>query len=113
MINDVPVSCINQAAIVYHVPAALILSIMRKENSKNGQEVRNKNGTHDLGVMQINTRWLPTLSKYGYSRYDLQFDACKNVMVGTWILATSLAHGKTGWSGVGDYHSHTAKFNLA
>lgn len=85
---------------------------MKKENGRNGQAVRNKNGTYDLGVMQINTLWLPTLSKYGYTKQDLRFDGCRNVMVGTWILANSLAHGKTIWSGVGDYHSHTANFNL-
>lgn len=112
LINDVPVSCINQAAVAYHVPATLILAIMRKENGRNGQAVRNNNGTHDLGIMQINTRWLPTLAKYGYTKQDLQFNACKNVMVGTWILAGSLANGKTAWSGVGNYHSKTPKFNL-
>lgn len=110
-INDVPVTCINQAAIAYHVPATMILSIMKKEGGRNGQAVRNKNGTYDLGVMQINTSWLPTLSRYGYTKEDIQFNACKNVMVGTWILANSVADGKTAWQGVGNYHSHTPSFN--
>jgi hypothetical protein len=85
---------------------------MKKENGRNGQAVRNKDGTYDLGVLQINTRWLPTLARYGYTRDDLQFNPCKNIMAATWILATNLAEGKTLWSAIGNYHSHTLKHNL-
>jgi len=49
-INDVPVSCINQAAVAYHIPAPLILAVMKKENGRNGQAIRNRNGTYDLGA---------------------------------------------------------------
>lgn len=111
LINDVPVVCINQAAEAFHVPAQLILSVMKQENGRNGDAIHNKNGSIDYGIMQINSSWLPTLSKYGYSKYDLQFDPCKNVTAGTWILAKSLAEGKSLWSGIGNYHSHTPKYN--
>lgn len=111
LINDVPVNCINQAAIANHVPATLILSIMKKENGRNGQAVPNKNGSYDLGVMQVNTCWLSVLARHGYTHGDLQFNPCKNVMAATWILAMGLANGKTLWSGVGNYNSHTARFN--
>lgn len=111
MINDVPVSCINQASIAHHVPATLLLAIMKKENGRNGQAVRNKDGTYDLGVMQVNTRWVKKLSQYGYTSHDLQFNPCKNVMAGSWILANSLADGKNVWAGIGNYHSHTSKYN--
>ena len=47
MINDVSVDCINNASIAHHIPAAIILSVMKKEGGKNGQAVRNKNGTID------------------------------------------------------------------
>lgn len=113
LINDVPISCINHASTTYHVPVSLILSVMRQENGCNGQAVKNKNGSYDLGVMQVNTSWLPTLSHYRYSREDLQFNPCKNVMVATWILATNIAKGDTLWSGTADYHSHTPKYNTA
>lgn len=113
LINDIPVSCINHAAVTYNVPATVILSVLKQENGHNGQAVKNKNGTFDLGVMQINSRWLPTFARYGYSRHDLQFDPCKNIMAGTWILASSIANGNSIWSGIGDYHSHTVKYNTA
>lgn len=111
MINDVPIDCINHAAVVYHVPATIILSVLKKENGRNGLAVKNKNGTHDYGVMQINDTWLPKISAYGYTKNDIQYNACKNVFVGTWILSQSIAEGKNIWQGIGNYHSHTHRYN--
>lgn len=112
MINDVGVDCINVAAITYHVPATLILSVIQKENGRNGQAVKNKsNGTYDYGVMQINDIWLSKIAAFGYTKNDIQYNACKNVFVGTWILAQSIAEGKDVWRGVGNYHSHTFMYN--
>lgn len=111
IINDVPVECINHAAIVYHVPAKLILSIMNAEGGRNGMANRNKNGSIDYGVMQVNSSWLDKIGTYGFSAKDLQFNACKNVEVGSWIISQSLANGDTAWIGIGNYHSHTEKFN--
>ncbi len=84
---------------------------MKKENGRNGQAAHNKDGSYDLGVCQINSRWLPTLARYGYTREDVQSNPCRNVMAASWILALSLANGKTAWSGVGNYHSRTPIHN--
>ena len=111
MINDVPLDCINRSAIIYHVPATVILSVLKNENGRNGDAIKNKNGSIDYGVMQINSIWLPKIAGYGYSRDDLQYNACKNVEVGTWILSQSISKGKNLWSGIGDYHSHTPDHN--
>jgi len=78
---------------------------------KVGQVVKNKNKTYDIGPMQINSSWLPTLARYGITQHDLQYDACKNIEVGTWILSKMIANGKDLLSGIGNYHSHTANFN--
>ena len=110
-INEVPVDCINQAAIRYHVPATVILSVMKTEGGKNGSATRNKNGTYDYGVMQINSVWIDTLKPYGYTRNQLQYSPCKNIEAGTWILSQAIANGKTTFKGVGDYHSHTPELN--
>lgn len=110
-INDVPVNCINKAAIIYHVPAVLIISVLKTENGHNGLSKLNKNGTYDLGPMQINSQWLPRLNSYGFTQYDIQYNPCINVSVGAWILATSIANKNQLWSGVGDYHSHTWNLN--
>lgn len=111
MVNDVPLDCINRAAIFYKVPATIIISVLRQEGGKNGDAIKNKNGTYDYGVMQINSIWLPKISVYGYTKEDVQYNACKNISVGTWILSQSIAEGKNVWSGVGNYHSHTPKRN--
>lgn len=106
MINSVPVECINQAALTYKIPATLILSVMKKENGRNGDANKNKNGTYDYGVMQINDVWLPKIAGYGYSREDVQYNPCKNVLVATWILSQNIAAGKNIWEGIGHYYSH-------
>ena len=111
MINDVAVDCINSAAIAYHVPVEIILSVMKQEGGKNAQAVRNKNGTIDYGVLQINSVWLPKIAAYGYTKEDIQYNACKNILAGVWILSKSIANGKNVWSGIGNFHSHTPDHN--
>jgi soluble lytic murein transglycosylase-like protein len=110
-INDVPINCINRAAVEFHVPATLIISVLSIERGANGRTSRNKNGTYDMGPMQINSSWLPTLKKYGYSANDIIYDPCKNVYVGTWILANNISKSNELWKGVGNYHSRKSSLN--
>lgn len=109
--HGVPLECINHAAQLFHVPATMIISVMKIENGWNGAAVKNKtNGTYDLGVMQVNSSWLTQLKPYGITRENLQYDPCINVHTATWILAKGLARGE-GWQGVGNYHSATPIHN--
>lgn len=110
LFHGVPLDCINQAAVAYHVPASVIVSVIQAENGRNGDAIKNKNGTYDLGLMQINTKWLATLKSKGITREDIQYDPCTNVQVGTWILAQGVARS-SGWQGVGNFHSTTPKYN--
>jgi soluble lytic murein transglycosylase-like protein len=110
-IHGVPIECINQAAISYHVPATLILSVLAIEDGAVGLASANKNGTVDYGPMQINSIWLSKIRFYGYTQHQLQYDPCANVKVGTWILSQNIANASTAWRGVGSYHSHTAMLN--
>lgn len=80
---------------------------METENGKNGQAKRNKNGTIDYGVMQINSVWLKKIEPYGYNAKAIQYNPCANVAVGTWILSQRIAEGQNIWSGIGNYHSYT------
>jgi hypothetical protein len=120
LINGVPIECINSAAITYHVPATLIISVLKTENGRVGQANPNRNGTLDYGPMQINSIWLDSLRRYGYTQEMLQYDACANVAVGAWILSQEIADNanlwhsgdnQTVWQGVGDYHSHQPSEN--
>jgi hypothetical protein len=110
-IHGVPVECINQAAVAYHVPAKLILSVLAVEGGRVGSASPNKNGTFDYGPMQINSIWLPKIQGYGYTKQQIQYDPCANVAVGTWILSQNIANAHVVWRGIGGYHSHTAVLN--
>lgn len=112
LINDVPLHCINQAAVSDHIPAAVIISVLRTENGRAGEANCNENGSYDYGPMQINSDWLPMLHRYGYTRQEVQNNACINVSIGAWILAMAISGGSNLWNGVGDYHSHTPYQNF-
>ena len=105
-------ACIIISAQTYDVPPGVLLGIMQVEGGRVGQEVRNTNGSHDLGIMQINTIWLPELSKrWGISqsraREWIRDDGCANIAVASWILRQRI--NKTGslWGGIAGYHSFT------
>lgn len=111
LVHGVPIECINQAAVTYHVPAALIISILGIEGGSVGMAKPNTNGTYDYGPMQINSLWLQKIKPYGYTPEQLQYDPCANVMVGTWILGVNIANSPDFWRGVGGYHSYTPSLN--
>lgn len=106
-INGVPIHCINEAAVIYNVPATIIISVLKTENGKIGSASPNTNGTFDFGPMQINSIWLPSLARFGITQSMLQYNPCVNVNVGTWILSQKIAGSPRLWQGVGDYHSTT------
>lgn len=110
-IFDVPLHCINEAAIEYHVPAKLIISVLETERGKVGEIVKNKNGSYDIGLMQINSTWIPYLAKHGVTEESIRYDGCTNVKVGAWILGKKIAGENDLLVGVGDYNSHTEHFN--
>lgn len=50
----------------YNINPYLLGAIAKTESNFKANAVRqNKNGTRDIGVMQINSLWLPELAKYG------------------------------------------------
>lgn len=110
-INSVPIECINHAAIEYHVPATLIISVLKTENGRVGSANLNKNGTYDYGPFQVNSSWLSKIAPYGYTQQSLRYDPCVNVSVGTWILASEIASSQSLWQGIANYHSHTLFYN--
>jgi soluble lytic murein transglycosylase-like protein len=65
----------------------------------------NANGSVDIGLMQINSSWLPTLrSRFGIHRSHLDHP-CINLDVGAWILYENFrAMGYT-WRAIGAYNA--------
>ncbi len=100
-------ACINQAAQRYRVDERLIDAIIQVESSGNPSALnRNANGTEDIGLMQINSSWLPVLGRYGIKHHHL-YDPCTNVHVGAWVLAGNIARYGPTWRAVGAYNARS------
>lgn len=98
-------ACFEQAAHRYDVPANLLKAIALQESSGRPQAVnRNPNGTYDLGLMQINSAWLPTLKRHGITVQHL-FDPCVSTLVGAWILSDNFARLGYNTQGLGAYNA--------
>lgn len=88
----------------------VLLAVMKTENGRPGEVARNSNGTEDLGIMSINTVWLPELAKRAgtseaAAARALVSDGCANVAAGAWILRQKIAEGGNLWEGVARFHS--------
>lgn len=78
--------CIAQASVRYGVPQLLMHAVLAREGGTTGQCVRNKNGTYDCGLAQINSSWLPYFAKFGVTPNQVVYDACMNVNLEAYIL---------------------------
>jgi len=97
--------CFKQAAQRYDVPVQLLQAIALQESSGNPRAInRNRNGSYDIGLMQINSAWLPTLVKHGISAEHL-WDPCVNTLVGAWILSNNFARLGFTTQGLGAYNA--------
>ena len=99
--------CFKEAAARYGVSQPLLLAIAKHESGGNVSAIhRNPNGTRDIGLMQINSAWLPVLNRHGLLEKDL-FDPCVNVLVAAWILSNNFQ--KLGYTtqGLGAYNAVT------
>lgn len=105
-------ACWEQAAAAYGVNPYLLYAIARTESGLNPSALnRNKNGSYDIGLMQINSRWLPTLRKYGITEPQL-FDSCTSIHVGAWVLAQNIRRMGNSWEAVGAYNARNPELRL-
>lgn len=103
--NEVPHVCVVQTLNQYQLPPDLFIGYMAQEGGRAGMANRNDNGSFDFGVAQVNSSWLKSISKYGVSARDLQWDSCKNIWVSGWIMRRCLnKFAGDFWKGVGCYH---------
>ncbi len=106
-------ACLILASQTYQVPPAVMIGIMHVEGGRVGQAVGpNKNGTFDLGPMQVNSRWIPELAeswnvdeKTAYR--VVRDDGCVNVRVAAWILGKKIKEAGSLYRGIAYYHSAT------
>lgn len=97
--------CIDDAAAFQHVNVSLMRGIAQVESGMQPNRVNtNSNGTTDIGLMQINSSWLPVLAREGISEQSL-FDPCTNAYVGAWILSENIRQFGPNWNAVGAYNA--------
>ncbi|MBU6475256.1 MAG: DnaJ domain-containing protein [Alphaproteobacteria bacterium] len=89
--------CVFAAASAYDVPPAVILGLLSAEDGAAGRETPAQEGD-DLGPLQINSWWVPQLSRLWNVSADraralLRDDSCINIGVGAWILHAAARPG--------------------
>ena len=110
-ITGVTMECIEHAAKTSGVSLLVLKGILQAEGGTPGRASLNRNGTKDVGPMQINTIWTKTFANMGVPMIALKNNGCANILAGTWILKTHL-NDMAGdqWKAVARYHSKTRKY---
>ena len=104
-------ACWKEAEDAYGIPQSVLKAVAKTESGFNPRAKNiNKNGTEDIGLMQINSGWLPTLAAYGITRESLA-DPCTNIKVGAWILAGNAKRHGWNWDAIGAYNVGCAKLD--
>ena len=100
-------ACWEKAAARYGVSSELLVAIARTESNLDPAAIgRNRDGSRDIGLMQINSAWLPKLATHGIGEHDL-LEPCTNIQVGAWILAGNVQRLGYTWDAVGAYNAAT------
>ena len=114
--SPVTVACLFEEAQRQALDPRLLLAIKITEAGRVGLAYSNTNGSEDLGPFQINTIWLPHVSKHlqqtpQMTRYLLATNGCLNASVAAWILRQAINDaGGNVWKGVAFYHSRNPQF---
>jgi hypothetical protein len=106
-------ACMLTVSQFYHLPPRVLPSIQVVEAGQPGTISRNFNGTGDLGVMQVNTIWVPYLARSWHLSppvvvRQLIEDPCFNIVAAGAIMRIYLDEARGDViQAVGYYHSHT------
>lgn len=97
--------CWDAAGARHGVDPWLLYAIAKVESSYNPKVVSrpNRNGTRDVGLMQINSTWLPTLRANGVPNAAL-FNACASTYIGSWIMAKNFRRYGYSWKAIAAYN---------
>jgi soluble lytic murein transglycosylase-like protein len=98
--------CWTRAGERHGIDPLLLLAVAKVESALNPRAMnRNRNGTYDIGLMQINSSHLPRLVKAGVTHKRLIDEPCTSIDTGASILAGFIdRHGYT-WNAVGAYNA--------
>lgn len=98
--------CFDKASHIYGTPKKLMVVIAYVESGLNPKAFnRNRNGSYDIGIMQINSSNIAKLIRAGIiqSEKDL-WSPCKNIMAGGYILRECIVRHGLNWKAVDCYN---------
>lgn len=105
-------ACFALVSAFFHLPPHVLPSIQMVEGGRPGLAAANRDGSADLGVMQINTLWIAPLARYTRQpestiRHRLLEDPCFNIAAAGAIMRIYLNDEKGNlMRAIGSYHSH-------
>ncbi|ANI31029.1 transglycosylase [Yersinia entomophaga] len=105
-------TCLNSAAEKWNVPSVILESIISQESSwKINAKNKNENGSHDIGLMQINSINISLLQSAGIiDNANMLKSPCINIQAGAYLLSLKFKKYGYSWKAVGAYHSETPRF---
>lgn len=88
----------------------LVWGVRDQEGGWIGAEIRNQDGSHDLGPLQVNSWWVPRVAGVTHKRQDqvrywLKNDACFNIETARWTFLSALRDKRDYWTAIGACHS--------
>ncbi len=94
--------CFESAGRRYDVSPELLRAIAMVESGMDPHavNVRNRDGSKDYGLMQVNSFWSRSLGE----TWAYIMEPCYNVHVGAWILSQCIDRYGYSWKAVGCYH---------
>jgi len=103
--------CFVGAAQFHHVNVQVLKGIAHVESGFNPSAInKNKNGTYDMGLMQINSSWFPKLKQFNIPVSAL-YDPCTNIYIGAWILSKGMKKYGNTWQAIGAYNTVSPLLN--
>jgi len=101
--------CFIEAGQTHEIAPELLAAIAFTESSMNPIVInKNKDGTEDRGLMQINSWWDKELKERGVNPENL-LEGCLNIFVGAWVLKEEMKRKGYSWAAVGNYHTGETK----
>ena len=111
--------CMIVVAAAVGLPPRVLPVLQAMEGGSIGMVRADTNGTADLGVMQVNTIWLPALAARARltaeeTRHRMINEPCFNIAAAALIMRVYLVEtGGALMPAIGDYHSHSQALNKA
>ena len=97
--------CFDEAGLMYGINPIILRAIAKVESNFNPRAInRNRNGSYDFGVMQINSSWAHSL---GMDHWMTLGDPCSNIKTGAKILDACMKKYGYTWEAIGCYNSQT------